>query len=124
LGRFPRQNRIFREIPHARKALFDISEIPTAIVYSITPASLKFLSELEGEYPADAKVFANPAMKARLSDLLKKNAALVPERFQTGGPIQKSGDMVAMSGNKAHQGGIDEAMIAVGWMVTRTDHRR
>ena len=40
-----------------------------------------------------------------------KDAALVRERFQTAGNVEKEGSIVFMSGNKAHSGGTDSALI-------------
>jgi hypothetical protein len=75
--------------------------------------NLAFMADLAGKRPSEAKVFANPAFKSRLSTLLGRDSALVPDRFQVESPIQKNADMVAFSGNKQHEGGSDDALIAV-----------
>lgn len=75
--------------------------------------SLAFIAGLAGKTPSEGKLFTNQAMKARLAALVKADAALVEERFQTESPIEKSGDVVAAYGNKAHSGGTDVAVLAV-----------
>ena len=47
----------------------------------------------------------------RVSALLHDDAALVPERFHVSAPIEKTGDLISMSGNKAHSGGTDAGLI-------------
>jgi hypothetical protein len=80
--------------------------------------SLAFLADLAGKLPSEARVFANPAFKARLSTLLGRDATLLQDRFQVESPIQKSADVVAFSGNKQHEGGSDDGLIVVN---TRTN---
>jgi hypothetical protein len=88
--------------------------MPAQAAVPVTPStSLAFLAEHVGKTPSAAGVFQNPAVKSRLAALLKSDAALVPVRFQTENPIQATGDVVAMFGNKAHAGGSDDAVIVV-----------
>ena len=75
--------------------------------------SLAFLASYVGKTPSDAKVFQNSVVKQRLAALLKADASLVPQRFQTENPIQAKGDFIALFGNKAHSGGSDDALIVV-----------
>jgi uncharacterized protein len=72
---------------------------------------LSFLNGMVGRYPYEVELFDHPALMARLSSLMGPAAALVKERFQTSGRVNREGPFIYVSGNKQHSGGTDAGLL-------------
>lgn len=72
------------------------------------------LDQAVGQYPANAPFLAQPAIVLRLSKLLgQANYAQAQLNLQVASPLSVEGSVLYVTGNRAHEGGINAVAIAL-----------
>ncbi|THT98467.1 hypothetical protein E9531_14165 [Lampropedia puyangensis] len=72
------------------------------------------LNEALGQYPHQAPFLEQSAITARLTSLLGKDGyAAAMQNLQVSGPLSVEGSVFFITGNRAHQGGVEAVAIAL-----------
>ena len=87
-----------------------LAAIP-ALAQAQKPAGLDYLQAFVGKYPPDVKLWETEPLNTRLKALLGPQHATFLVNMETAGPLARYGDVVWTSGNKAHEGGSDAALL-------------
>lgn len=75
-------------------------------------SGLAYLASFVGRYPYDVDLWNTQPLNARLQALLGEQYPTFVDNMEVQGPLEAYGDgVVWTSGNKAHQGGIESAML-------------
>ncbi len=81
-------------------------------------ASLAYLASRVGQYPHDIDLWNTQPLNTRLHALLGEQYPTFIDNMEVQGPLETFDGAVWTSGNRAHQGGIEAAVLLVD---TRTD---
>lgn len=71
------------------------------------------LEGLVGKYPSESRVFEDSAVAPELSTLLGPKLEVLKTNTQTSGPLNKEGGVYYLTGNKQHEGGLNEAYVLI-----------
>lgn len=74
-------------------------------------APLDELNRFAGSYPDEATLWGSPSIKPRLDALLGAKAKIFLENMQVRSPVKRDAGIFYVTGNKAHQGGVDNAIF-------------
>lgn len=84
-----------------------------APVAAAAPSYGAGLEALVGKYPAESRIFEDGALAQDLASLLGPKLDVLKTNTQTSGPLQKEGGVYYLTGNKQHEGGLNEAYLLV-----------